>query len=112
MPSREFGDSATSHSAYKTQTVDAPLIYTLTPEHRLTFKFSESRRHAGPPEQIETFLSNAGIPADEETWRFDDGFAEKLCFRVDPNWPSEIPTTIFLGRDGRTARSRSRGFRT
>ncbi|MGD0634954.1 MAG: TlpA disulfide reductase family protein [Beijerinckiaceae bacterium] len=58
----------------------------------------------GPPEQVEAFLSNAGLPASGEAWRFDDGFAEKLYFQVDPKWQGEIPMTVFLGRDGRTER--------
>jgi iron complex outermembrane receptor protein len=44
--SNEFGDSATSHSEYNTQTVNALLTYTLTPEDRLTFKFIENHLHA------------------------------------------------------------------
>ena len=40
--STEKGDALTSHSQYNTQTVNALLTYTLTPEDRLTFKFIEN----------------------------------------------------------------------
>ncbi len=40
--SQEKGDALTSHSRFNTQTVNALLTYTLTPEDRLTFKFIEN----------------------------------------------------------------------
>ena len=40
--STEKGDALTSHSQFNTQTVNALLTYTLTPEDRLTFKFIEN----------------------------------------------------------------------
>ena len=40
--STEKGDALTSHSRFTTQTVNALLTYTLTPEDRLTFKFIEN----------------------------------------------------------------------
>jgi thiol-disulfide isomerase/thioredoxin len=56
------------------------------------------------PSQTEAFLTKSGVPATEEVWRFDDGFAEKLYFQVDPLWQGEIPMTVLLGKDGRIER--------
>ena len=55
------------------------------------------------PGQAGAFLAGAGIPPGE-AWRFADRFAEKLYFQVDPRWQGEIPTTVLVGRDGRTER--------
>jgi thiol-disulfide isomerase/thioredoxin len=55
------------------------------------------------PGQAASFLATSGIPAGE-AWRFDDGFAEKLYFQVDPKWQGEIPMTVLVSRDGRIER--------
>lgn len=72
--------------------------------HGFDFVTVETDMAPGPSEQIEAFLSNAGLPPSAEAWRFADGFAEKLYFQVDPKWQGEIPMTIFIGKDGHIER--------
>ena len=72
--------------------------------HGFDFVTVETDMAPSPSEQIEAFLSNAGLPPSGEDWRFADGFAEKLYFQVDPKWQGEIPMTIFIGKDGHIER--------
>lgn len=72
--------------------------------HGFDFVTVETDMAPSPSEQIEAFLSNAGLPPSAEAWRFADGFAEKLYFQVDPKWQGEIPMTIFIGNDGHIER--------
>lgn len=45
-------------------------------------------------------LQKAGAEG-AENWIFNDGFAERLRFEIDPSWQGDIPRTVLVGRDGK-----------
>jgi thiol-disulfide isomerase/thioredoxin len=51
------------------------------------------------PKAAFAMLAKAGL-ANAENWIFDDGFAERLRYEIDPRWSGEIPLTYLIGRDG------------
>lgn len=55
------------------------------------------------PEAVSDFLEKSGL-SQAENWIFDDGFAERLRYEVDPKWQGEIPVTLLIGSDGATQR--------
>jgi hypothetical protein len=44
-------------------------------------------------------LQGAGL-SSAENWMFNDGFAERLRYEVDPAWQGDIPRTILVSRNG------------
>ena len=52
------------------------------------------------PEATRSMLVQAGL-ASAENWIFNDGFAERLRFEIDPAWQGDIPRTMLVGRDGK-----------
>jgi thiol-disulfide isomerase/thioredoxin len=51
------------------------------------------------PEATRTVLRKAGL-GSAENWIFDDGFAERLRFEIDPAWQGDIPRTMLIAGDG------------
>jgi thiol-disulfide isomerase/thioredoxin len=51
------------------------------------------------PEATSSMLGNAGL-AGAESWIFNDGFAERLRYEIDPGWQGDIPRTMLISRDG------------
>ncbi|MGJ4995984.1 TlpA family protein disulfide reductase [Bradyrhizobium sp. HKCCYLS3077] len=47
----------------------------------------------------QAMLDKAGLAA-AENFIFNDGYAERLRFEIDPSWQGEIPRTILVSRDG------------
>jgi len=54
----------------------------------------------GAPEDGGPMLAKMGL-GDAESWRFADGFVERLRFEVDPKWRGELPYTVLIDPDGR-----------
>ncbi len=48
---------------------------------------------------VESFLAKSGL-LDAENWAFDDRFAERLRYEVDPKWQGEVPITFLISRSG------------
>jgi thiol-disulfide isomerase/thioredoxin len=48
---------------------------------------------------VSTVLESAGL-STAENWIFDDAFAERLRYEVDPQWQGEIPYTVLIAADG------------
>ena len=46
-----------------------------------------------------SMLAKSGL-SSAENWIFDDGFAERLRFEIDPAWQGDIPRTVLIARDG------------
>jgi hypothetical protein len=44
-------------------------------------------------------LDQAGLSA-AENFIFNDGYAERLRFEIDPSWQGDIPRTMLIARDG------------
>ena len=53
---------------------------------------------AEDPARLAAALAKAGL-GEVESWRFDDDFAERLQFDIDPSWHGELPLSVMLGRD-------------
>jgi thiol-disulfide isomerase/thioredoxin len=51
------------------------------------------------PEATRSMLQKAGL-GSAENWIFDDGFAERLRFEIDPAWQGDIPRTVMIASDG------------
>lgn len=51
------------------------------------------------PEATRAMLDKAGL-ATAENFVFDDGYAERLRFEIDPSWQGDIPRTMLIARDG------------
>ena len=51
------------------------------------------------PSATRAMLQKSGL-SDAENWIFDDGFAERLRFEIDPAWQGDIPRTLLIARDG------------
>jgi thiol-disulfide isomerase/thioredoxin len=49
-----------------------------------------------------SMLRSTGL-ASADNWMFDDGFAERLRYEIDPSWQGEIPRTILISGDGTIA---------
>ncbi|CCD91209.1 putative thiol-disulfide isomerase/thioredoxins-like [Bradyrhizobium sp. ORS 375] len=47
----------------------------------------------------QAMLDKAGL-AGAENFIFNDGYAERLRFEVDPSWQGDIPRTMLVTRDG------------
>lgn len=51
------------------------------------------------PAATEAMLDKAGL-SSAENFIFNDGYAERLRFEIDPSWQGDIPRTMLIGRDG------------
>ncbi|MGJ4944386.1 TlpA family protein disulfide reductase [Bradyrhizobium sp. HKCCYLS1011] len=51
------------------------------------------------PAATQATLDRAGLSA-AENFIFNDGYAERLRFEIDPSWQGDIPRTMLIGRDG------------
>jgi thiol-disulfide isomerase/thioredoxin len=51
------------------------------------------------PAATQSMLDNAGL-STAENFVFNDGYAERLRFEIDPSWQGDIPRTLLIGRDG------------
>jgi thiol-disulfide isomerase/thioredoxin len=51
------------------------------------------------PAATQAMLDNAGL-SPAENFIFNDGYAERLRFEIDPSWQGDIPRTMLIGRDG------------
>jgi len=51
------------------------------------------------PEATRSMLARAGL-SSAENWLFNDGFADRLRFEIDPAWQGDIPRTMLVARDG------------
>jgi thiol-disulfide isomerase/thioredoxin len=76
----ELGEFMKNHPAIDVVTISADLVPNL-----------------GPATQ--SMLQNAGL-SGAENWIFNDGFAERLRFEIDPTWQGDIPRTMLISRDG------------
>lgn len=79
----ELGEFMKQHPAVDVVTIDADLV---------------------PNSDAATLsmLKDAGL-ASAENWTFDDGFAERLRYEIDPTWQGDIPRTILISRSGAIA---------
>ncbi len=48
---------------------------------------------------VSAVLESAGLTT-AENWIFDDAFAERLRYEIDPQWQGEIPYTLLIAADG------------
>jgi thiol-disulfide isomerase/thioredoxin len=46
-----------------------------------------------------SMLKDAGL-SPAENWMFNDGFAERLRYEIDPAWQGDIPRTILISGSG------------
>jgi thiol-disulfide isomerase/thioredoxin len=46
-----------------------------------------------------SMLKDAGL-SSAENWMFNDGFAERLRYEIDPAWQGDIPRTILISGSG------------
>jgi thiol-disulfide isomerase/thioredoxin len=51
------------------------------------------------PAATRSMLHKAGL-ASAENWIFNDGFAERLRFEIDPAWQGDIPRSMLISPDG------------
>jgi len=51
------------------------------------------------PAATQAMLDKAGL-SSAENFIFNDGYAERLRFEIDPGWQGDIPRTMLIGRDG------------
>ena len=51
------------------------------------------------PAATQSMLQRAGL-SSAENWIFNDGFADRLRFEIDPSWQGDIPRTILISKDG------------
>jgi thiol-disulfide isomerase/thioredoxin len=51
------------------------------------------------PAATRSMLHKAGL-SSAENWIFNDGFAERLRFEIDPAWQGDIPRSILISPDG------------
>jgi thiol-disulfide isomerase/thioredoxin len=51
------------------------------------------------PAATQAMLDQAGLSA-AENFIFNDGYAERLRFEIDPSWQGDIPRTMLIARDG------------
>lgn len=51
------------------------------------------------PAATQDMLDRAGLSA-ADNFIFNDGYAERLRFEIDPSWQGDIPRTVLIGRDG------------
>jgi len=54
------------------------------------------------PAQVRGALQKDSL-LNVENWLFADSFEEKLRYEIDPHWHGEMPYTLMIGRDGKTA---------
>jgi thiol-disulfide isomerase/thioredoxin len=54
------------------------------------------------PAATQSMLDKAGL-SSAENFVFNDGYAERLRFEIDPSWQGDIPRTMLIGRDGAIA---------
>ncbi|MCL2385062.1 MAG: TlpA family protein disulfide reductase [Alphaproteobacteria bacterium] len=47
----------------------------------------------------EEFLAKSGLQ-NAENWIFNDKFAERLRYEIDPKWQGELPVTLLVAPDG------------
>jgi thiol-disulfide isomerase/thioredoxin len=46
-----------------------------------------------------SMLKDAGL-SSAENWMFNDGFAERLRYEIDPAWQGDIPRTVLISHNG------------
>jgi thiol-disulfide isomerase/thioredoxin len=46
-----------------------------------------------------SMLKDAGL-SSAENWMFNDGYAERLRYEIDPAWQGDIPRTILISGNG------------
>jgi thiol-disulfide isomerase/thioredoxin len=51
------------------------------------------------PAATQAMLDKAGL-SPAENFIFNDGYAERLRFEIDPSWQGDIPRTMLITRDG------------
>ncbi|WP_128925986.1 TlpA family protein disulfide reductase [Bradyrhizobium guangxiense] len=51
------------------------------------------------PAATQSMLDKAGL-SSTENFVFNDGFAERLRFEIDPTWQGEIPRTMLISPEG------------
>jgi hypothetical protein len=51
------------------------------------------------PGATRSTLQKSGL-SSAENWIFNDGFAERLRFEIDPAWQGDIPRTMLIARNG------------
>jgi thiol-disulfide isomerase/thioredoxin len=51
------------------------------------------------PAATRSMLHRAGL-SSAENWIFNDGFAERLRFEIDPAWQGDIPRSMLISADG------------
>jgi thiol-disulfide isomerase/thioredoxin len=51
------------------------------------------------PGATRSMLQKSGL-SSAENWIFNDGFAERLRFEIDPAWQGDIPRTMLIARNG------------
>lgn len=51
------------------------------------------------PAATQSMLEKAGL-SSTENFVFNDGFAERLRFEIDPAWQGDIPRTMLISREG------------
>jgi thiol-disulfide isomerase/thioredoxin len=54
------------------------------------------------PERVAATLERAGL-AGSESFSFTDRFYERLRYEIDPAWAGELPRTVMIDADGKTA---------
>jgi thiol-disulfide isomerase/thioredoxin len=51
------------------------------------------------PGATRSMLEKSGL-SSAENWIFNDGFAERLRFEIDPAWQGDIPRTMLIAQNG------------
>ena len=51
------------------------------------------------PHDVIATLAQTGL-AGVENWIFNDDFAERLRYEIDPRWQGDIPRTLLIAKDG------------
>ncbi len=77
-------------------------LYPQFPPDGLVLISTDSADYADEAQKI---LNRYGL-ADAESWRFTDGFPERMRYQIDPNWYGELPRTyIYNSQHQRIGRS-------
>lgn len=76
----QLGEFKKTHPRIDVVTISADLVPNLGPATR-------------------SMLQSAGL-SSAENWIFNDGFAERLRFEIDPAWQGDIPRTMLIAGSG------------
>jgi thiol-disulfide isomerase/thioredoxin len=71
----------------------------LKERHDLNLVMIDADLVPNEPTAVTAMLSQSGL-TKAESWKFSDGFVERLRYEIDPQWHGEIPLTFLIGRDG------------